>query len=333
MNFKMKQVMLYKPATIRFLVIFGLLLLVFNFLANYDFTVRLRWKRDPRIVNRHDYSYVLNPRSRICKPAAASSGDVTTLLVAVPSEPANFAKRQAVRNTWANPVFFGQVRLVFMLGTTLNASLNERVRKESAYFNDIVQEDFIDAYKNLTLKTIMIMKWTAEYCSNARFVLKIDDDVIMHTKKVREYLSALGGATSNQFHCLVVWWPQPISEDAKWFMSKDDEYSALLDHYPKYCDSPAYMFSIDLAGRLFNASLYQKKLLRLEDVSMGMLAEKLNASFVDIRSAYYFDQWSLVDFARNHSMRDFFFLYTFSHNSQYPGHFNQTWSLVVNQFT
>ena len=318
--------------SIKLVLLVAFVLTVLNLLSKQASLSVKPMSEPSKIVNPHSFSYLINPARKICMPH--KKRHTLTLIVTVPSEPHSSIARQLVRQTWANPLYLqGHVKLAFMLGRSANPVTNEQVRIESDAYGDIVQEDFLDTYANLTLKTIMIMKWTAEYCSNARFVLKIDDDVIMHTKKVREYLSALGGATSNQFHCLVVWWPQPISEDAKWFMSKDDEYSALLDHYPKYCDSPAYMFSIDLAGRLFNASLYQKKLLRLEDVSMGMLAEKLNASFVDIRSAYYFDQWSLVDFARNHSMRDFFFLYTFSHNSQYPGHFNQTWSLVVNQFT
>ena len=319
--------MLYKPATIRFLVIFGLLLLVFNFLANYDFTVRLRWKRDPRIVNRHDYSYVLNPRSRICKPAAASSGDVTTLLVAVPSEPANFAKRQAVRNTWANPVFFGQVRLVFMLGTTLNASLNERVRKESAYFNDIVQEDFIDAYKNLTLKTIMIMKWTAEYCSNAHFVLKIDDDVILNTKRFNAYLDQVeSNATNNKnaFHCMLITSGRPIRYESKWQLSWK-EYA--YDAFPKYCDGIAYMFSGDLAARLFNASMYHK-LVYLEDVSMGMLAAALHSQFVDIGHRYLYNKREINDFIQNYTVKEHFFINTYN-----PDHFYHIWNEVKPELT
>jgi len=56
-----------------------------------------------------------------------------------------------------------------MLGTTqeLNPTLESDLLKESLEFSDIVREQFIDSYSNLTLKSIGGIKWTRQFCSQA----------------------------------------------------------------------------------------------------------------------------------------------------------------------
>ena len=48
---------------------------------------------------------------------------------------------------------------------------------------DIIVFDFIDHYENLTLKTMMGMKWATEMCPKVQSVLKIDDDMTINTPK------------------------------------------------------------------------------------------------------------------------------------------------------
>ena len=43
---------------------------------------------------------------------------------------------------------------------------------ESARHGDIVQERFIDSYYNLTVKTLMVVKWATQNCDNFSYVLK-----------------------------------------------------------------------------------------------------------------------------------------------------------------
>ena len=58
-------------------------------------------------------------------------------------------------------------QIFFMLGTTeeLNPTLESDLLKESLEFSDIVREQFIDSYSNLTLKSIGGIKWTTQFCS------------------------------------------------------------------------------------------------------------------------------------------------------------------------
>lgn len=42
--------------------------------------------------------------------------------------------------------------------------LQARIVNESEVYGDIIQESFVDSYNNLTLKTIMMLKWVTNNC-------------------------------------------------------------------------------------------------------------------------------------------------------------------------
>ena len=46
------------------------------------------------------------------------------------------------------------------------------LQAESARHGDIVQERFIDSYYNLTIKSLMAIKWTTQNCDHFTFLLK-----------------------------------------------------------------------------------------------------------------------------------------------------------------
>jgi hypothetical protein len=108
--------------------------------------------RDEKNINRHDFKYIINPAEKIC---GDNQGEHLLLIAFVPISVGNFAGRQLIRQTWSNPLTIknANMKLVFMLGNTVNSTLIKEVQFESELYDDIVQEDFVDAYKNLTLKT------------------------------------------------------------------------------------------------------------------------------------------------------------------------------------
>ncbi|NWI16272.1 B3GT2 galactosyltransferase, partial [Crypturellus soui] len=60
------------------------------------------------------------------------------------------------------------------------APLQRLLREESARYGDLLQQDFLDTYNNLTLKTLMGLEWVAKYCPGAAYVLKADQDVFLN---------------------------------------------------------------------------------------------------------------------------------------------------------
>lgn len=66
------------------------------------------------------------------------------------------------------------VKVVFLLGQTQYAYMEEeytdevqnRINQESESYGDILQEGFLDTYNNLTLKSIMLLKWVTNNCDD-----------------------------------------------------------------------------------------------------------------------------------------------------------------------
>ena len=51
-----------------------------------------------------------------------------------------------------------------MLGNSLNDTKQQDVINESEQYGDIVQESFLDTYANLTVKSLMLLKWFTTSC-------------------------------------------------------------------------------------------------------------------------------------------------------------------------
>lgn len=130
------------------------------------------------IVNPHDFTYILNPGDEICRKT--KDGSPIFLLIYVHSAPRNFKRRLSLRETWARRSMFRDMRIVFMMGNVAESDdeTQELLKLEYELYKDIVQETFEDAYKNLTYKGIMSMKWISQYCKTSKYILKVDDDII-----------------------------------------------------------------------------------------------------------------------------------------------------------
>ena len=61
---------------------------------------------------------------------------------------------------------------------------------------------FQDSYYNLTLKTVMGLKWVKDHCSQARFVMKTDDDIFVNLPKLHKALLAERAFASNIVGCI-----------------------------------------------------------------------------------------------------------------------------------
>ena len=77
-----------------------------------------------------------------------------------------------------------ETKVVLCPGVTTDAALQRRVEEESRRHGDLVQGDFLDTYHNLSYKAIMGNLWVAEFCSQAQFVVKTDDDMYVDLYEV-----------------------------------------------------------------------------------------------------------------------------------------------------
>ncbi|XP_047482951.1 beta-1,3-galactosyltransferase 5-like [Penaeus chinensis] len=121
-------------------------------------------------------------------PASPPCPPQVTVIAFVTSSPDHRERRDRIRNTWANPVYYPRkdLRFLFVIGATANASVQAAVDEEMAQFNDIIQNNFYDSYRNLTYKTIAWLSWVVHHCPDVPFALKVDDDVVVNPSSLQE---------------------------------------------------------------------------------------------------------------------------------------------------
>lgn len=237
-----------------------------------------------KIVNPHSYEYILNPGKRIC---GNTFGEQVFLLIVVNTNPANYHRRFSLRETWSRRSMFRDVRIVYLMGLAKSEQLNDKILLESGLYGDIIQENYLDTYKNLTLKGIMSLKWIKQYCFNVKYILKLDDDEVVNTFKLLRHLKVLYDArlhTTRTIFCHHnVHMPVIRQKFSKWYLSKE-EYEN--DEFTPYCSGAAYILTGDLVNEMYNISKFVK-FIWVDDFFMtGVLGAATNSNFVEFNSVY-----------------------------------------------
>ena len=106
------------------------------------------------------------------------------------SAPEHYDKRLLLRQTWANTRLYDRdVRVAFFVGRRhANPQLELAVQLEASQFGDIIQADFEDSYRNMTVKATSALTWISRYCNRTRYVLKTDDDAFVNMRPLLRHL-------------------------------------------------------------------------------------------------------------------------------------------------
>ncbi|KAK4299274.1 hypothetical protein Pmani_028448 [Petrolisthes manimaculis] len=169
-------------------------------------------------------------------------------------------------------------RLVFLLGTQKGEEkVSKQVMAESMLNKDMVIEDFVDSYTNLTLKTVFMLKWIRQNCPSAQFIMKTDDDIFVNVPNVVRTLTSL--TTPKVLTGNLICGARPIHDvRSKWYTP---QYMFRDGHYPNYLSGTAYVLSGELVEPLFSAAL-STPYFHLEDVFLtGICARKINVRPTD----------------------------------------------------
>ncbi|XP_017045999.1 beta-1,3-galactosyltransferase brn [Drosophila ficusphila] len=195
------------------------------------------------------------------------------LTLLIKSAVSNVQRREAIRRTWGYEGRFSDVHLrrVFLLGTTTHGGEKD-IAWESREHGDILQADFIDAYFNNTLKTMLGMRWASEHFNRSDFYLFVDDDYYVSAKNVLKFLGR--GRSSHQPELLFaghVFQTSPLRHKfSKWYVSLE-EYP--FDRWPPYVTAGAFLLSKQALLRLYSTSVHLP-LFRFDDVYLGIVALK-----------------------------------------------------------
>ena len=147
------------------------------------------------------------------------------------------------------------------------------IYEEEKLYNDIVMFNFLDTYLNLTIKTLVSLNW-AVTTYNTQMFLKNDDDVIFNVKTIYHRLvtsKPAGAINPRAIMGLCFSGALPVRGCCDKFSISQSVYPRRK--YPVYCGGGNYAITKTAVLTLLNHSL-STTLLSLEDVSLGILAEK-----------------------------------------------------------
>ena len=174
--------------------------------------------------------------------------------------------------------------------------MQEAVAMESDLYGDIVQENFVDSYRNLTYKGIMGLKWVSRNCKRVRFVLKADDDIFVNIFNVMNHLESIAqfeGAQEKMILCLV-WYRMKVVRDpkSKWYIPRSEFYP---DYFPTYCSGSAFMMSGDVIPAMYEAS-FKTPFFWVDDYYVtGLLAHEVGVTHRRFNSVYSLSPKTFLD--------------------------------------
>uniref|UniRef100_A0A1A8IRD1 Hexosyltransferase n=1 Tax=Nothobranchius kuhntae TaxID=321403 RepID=A0A1A8IRD1_NOTKU len=235
------------------------------------------------------FPYIINEPDR-----CAESQPAPFLVLLIATEARQVEARNAIRQTWGNESIasdLGFIRL-FLLGRKegeLGLLQQKMLQAESRRHHDIIQQDFLDSYKNLTIKTLMGMNWVAMHCPQAGYIMKTDSDMFVNTeyliykllrpelKPRKKYFTGnnMRGFAPNR------------NKNSKWYMPPE-LYPG--EKYPTFCSGTGYVFSGDLARKIYHTSLTIRH-LHLEDVYVGICLANIGVEPTPPPNGFLFNHW------------------------------------------
>ena len=171
-----------------------------------------------------------------------------------------------------------EVKIIFVSAKSRFQSENMALQMENDRYNDIIIGDFIDSYRNLTIKSLFMLKWFVSYYKNTEYLLKIDDNVrvdIAVLLNILRHYNDNHGTSSNAVigHVLKNRRPER-KRHHKWYIPHT-VYSE--SKYPDYIAGPSYLMRSDVAEAIYKACSGVSVPLPMEDVFItGICRKKAN---------------------------------------------------------
>ena len=208
------------------------------------------------------------------------------MVVLVSSNPRRSDARKVIRETWASKVVLDslkvKVKVFFLIGRPdlLAPKLRRSLDQELQEHGDLLEGNFMDDYKNLTLKHLYGLTWTAKNCNHARYFFKSDDDVFANLANIIDHLMQLNGRREGLKRLYL---GNGGIEDRTSF--PDNHYYVSSDEFrgkifPEYCVGGGYVLSMDLVILALQEALQTPLITSRDDVYVGVLMAKLDVQMV-----------------------------------------------------
>uniref|UniRef100_A0AAG5CMS6 Hexosyltransferase n=1 Tax=Anopheles atroparvus TaxID=41427 RepID=A0AAG5CMS6_ANOAO len=145
---------------------------------------------------------------------------------------------------------------------------------EQRLHGDLIQGNFIEAYRNLTYKHLMSLQWVTQNCQGAKYLIKMDDDIVFDPFYIQNYLSDLNQRDDRFLLAGYTFRNKKVIRlrANKWYVSRD-EYRP--DGYPPYLSGWLYITN-QRTARALTAESQVAPFFWIDDTFItGVLAERL----------------------------------------------------------
>uniref|UniRef100_A0A146LQ42 Hexosyltransferase n=2 Tax=Lygus hesperus TaxID=30085 RepID=A0A146LQ42_LYGHE len=235
------------------------------------------------LLDLNDFHLLLVPRN-VCK--SSDDGDVNVKYVQIiTSYAGEVTARSALRRAYPSSELLGLgISRVFLLARTRNKTTDvtqAALEDENRKFGDLLQGSFYESYRNLTYKHAMGLKWASNLCPQIKYILKMDDDIVVDLYRVLDVVRAYERNSTFDLMGYVFDHLRPIRMKAnKWYVTKQ-EYDR--NYYPKFLSGWFYVtkpkVAFDIVERARSLPYFW-----IDDVFLtGIVPETLGSSFLDIR--------------------------------------------------
>lgn len=240
------------------------------------------------------------------------------LLFLIFSESTHRKERDLIRKTWVTLMKDDNyvVKYAFLLGASQTKIDHQTLLTENGRYGDIIQENFVDSFRNLTLKTVMAFKWASTMCSQAQFVFKADDDMFVNVKRVLNHTLKKYGPILQKGIGGKCW------KDSKPIRHKSSKYYIPYTFYrkstyPEFCSGTSYIGSMTVIKEIYRVS-QNIPYFPLEDVYVGMCLKALGLKTYTI-SGFHISSVHI-------NPCDYFTKYVLTSHKNSPAEINNFWN-------
>ena len=224
----------------------------------------------------------------------------------------HFKRRAWIRDSWgASNTWLNKKKwkVIFNVGAVkLDAAItNEKLKKESTKFKDLLVLDIPEDFHKLSQKVMVALNWIYQKAS-FNFVLKTDDDIFIHVDRVMRVLNNTWSKEDFMGHAMR---GQPAERNK-------GRYGVTLEEWPKkmydpYCSGGGYMLSNSIIGKMIPHFNWVKP-LKIDDAYIGHLVKLAGGHPLHAPNHFlmwndrckYTDQFLVSHPAKTDDCRDFF---------------------------
>lgn len=239
------------------------------------------------LVNLTNFDYIIN-KPQIEIKFDKNGVQIPSFVIIIHSNPYKQEYRNSMRRTWSHSD--PRALVYFALGAVNTTKKQIDIENEDRTYNDIIQGNFYDSYRNLTYKHTMVLKWFKYNANGIKYLVKIDDDVYANIPGISKYLIELP-EHNEKFLAAPVVNPHPMVRDGKYAISMDES----MDNYTvTYGIGNQVIYSYDTVVAIHDQTTTQRFFPMDDMFILGYIRINLNIGFTVFSHVIYENVQKLI---------------------------------------